>query len=201
MDGLEATAAIRARERVTVGHVPIIAMTATAMQGDRELCLAAGMDDYVAKPIRPQELFDAIERVTESREPLPPAASDRPGAESAIDRSMLLARFDDDPELAAAVIDTFLQESPRLMSEIRTAFARGDAAALRRAAHTVKGAIGYFGDAAHRAAARLEALAQDGDLAAAEAAGADLEAEFGRLRPALDAIRRELRAGPKAQDD
>ena len=62
MDGLEATAAIRAKERTAGGHVPIVAMTAAAMKGDRERCLQAGMDDYVSKPLQPNELFDIVER-------------------------------------------------------------------------------------------------------------------------------------------
>src|SRR5262249_1577972 len=66
MDGLEAAAAVRAREKVTGGHVPIVAMTAYAMKGDRERCLEAGMDDYVSKPIEPNELWRALEKVVPS---------------------------------------------------------------------------------------------------------------------------------------
>ena len=77
MDGFEATAAIRARERATGGHIPIIAMTAHAMKGDRERCLAAGMDGYVSKPLRPQELFEVLERL------VPATAADPAAAEPA----------------------------------------------------------------------------------------------------------------------
>jgi len=69
MDGLEATRVIRARERGTGRHLPILAMTAHALKGDRERCLEAGMDGYIAKPIRAEELFDAIDRLFTAQEP------------------------------------------------------------------------------------------------------------------------------------
>jgi CheY-like chemotaxis protein len=196
MDGFAATSAVRARERARGSHVPIIAMTATAMQGDRERCLAAGMDDYVAKPIRPQELFNAIERTTDRGSPPPPADGDRQAAGGAIETKAMLTRCEGDPDLVVAVIEAFRQECPRLITEIRAALTRGDSAALRRAAHTLKGTIGYFGDAGHQAAARLESLATDGDLITAQMAWADLDAELGRLAPALERVHRELTRTP-----
>jgi CheY-like chemotaxis protein len=76
MDGLEATAAIRARERITGRHVPIVAMTAAAMKGDRERCLEAGMDGYVSKPLQPKDLFDTIERLAAGGHQGPPAPAE-----------------------------------------------------------------------------------------------------------------------------
>ncbi|HBH03286.1 MAG: hypothetical protein A2W08_07805 [Candidatus Rokubacteria bacterium RBG_16_73_20] len=196
MDGFAATSAIRARERARGSHVPIIAMTATAMQGDRERCLAAGMDDYVAKPIRSQELFSAIERTTDRGSAPLPADGDRETAGGGFETQAVLTRCEGDADLAVAVIEAFRQECPRLITEIRAALTRGDSAALRRAAHTLKGTIGYFGDAGHQAAVRLESLATDGDLTTAQKAWADLDAELGRLAPALEMVHRELTRTP-----
>jgi signal transduction histidine kinase/DNA-binding response OmpR family regulator len=125
MDGFEATAAIREKEKATGTHVPIVAMTAHAMAGDRERCLAAGMDNYVSKPIRSQELFAAIAGFA----PAPGSL----GAENRIDKkedgvrdeSALLTRPDGDTELLKELVDSFLETSSGEMQEIRDAIARG----------------------------------------------------------------------------
>ena len=133
MGGLEATAAIRERERATGAHVPIVAMTAHAMTGDRERCLAAGMDGYVSKPLRPDELFAAIDAVlappTEPGTTLhaPPADT---RASKTVDEAALLAGFGGNRRLLREVVDLFLADTPRILDEARAALARGDAAGL-----------------------------------------------------------------------
>ena len=122
MGGLEATAAIRARERDTGGHVPIIALTAHAMSGDRERCLAAGMDAYVSKPLRPQELFSAIDRLRKQRQSgAAPVAVPEPHPGPAVDRDALLASFGGKATLLADVVGVFLADMPQMLERLRAA--------------------------------------------------------------------------------
>jgi PAS domain S-box-containing protein len=178
MDGFEATAAIRARERDSGRHLPILAMTAYAMKGDRERCLAGGMDDYVSKPIQPRELWQAIERLV-------------PGGDDVLDGREALERVGGDKELLRELIEMFLADGPRLWEDVADALARGDAQKLGRAVHTLKGSISAFSAAsAWSAAQRLESLAEQGGPAAA-AAAAQLETEMGRLQSALEKMKEE----------
>jgi CheY-like chemotaxis protein len=191
MDGFEVTAAIREKEKKSGGRIPIIAVTAHAMKGDRERCLEAGMDDYVSKPIEPQQLFDAIERLA------PPAgveasAPEEQPAEEILDRDAALARVDGDEELLKDLVVLFLDDCPKLLSEIRVALARCDSTALTRAAHRLKGTVGNFtASAAFEAARRLEMIGRQGDLTGAEKAFAALEEEIERLKLALAALAKE----------
>jgi CheY-like chemotaxis protein/HPt (histidine-containing phosphotransfer) domain-containing protein len=189
MDGFEATALIRAHERGTGRRLPILALTAHALKGDRERCLAGGMDGYLGKPIQAHELRQAVAALvpaggaTGAAAPAPAAAAD------GVDRARVLAHIGDDRELLRDVIDIFLRESPRLLTAVRTAIAAADAAALHRAAHAVKGAILVFGaDTAVAAAQRLETMGRQADLAHAAEAYAELEREVERLKPALAAL-------------
>ena len=144
MDGFEATAAIRAREAGTGAHTPIIAMTAHALKGDRERCLAAGMDGYVTKPLRPQELYEALEGLPLAS--VAGAAAAGSTSEPAVfDRDAALERMDGDVELLKELVGLFLDECPQRMAEIREALTRRDATKLRQAAHTLKGSVGNFG--------------------------------------------------------
>ncbi len=191
LDGLEATAAIRRRERSGGRHVPIIAMTAHALKGDRERCLEAGMDDYVSKPIRSRELFDAIERVVgpaSSPHETAPAARAADPAERVpiIDWDAALRSVNGDRNLLRDLAEAFLIESPQRVAEIRRALADGDAVSLRRAAHTIKGSARYFGAAeVYGHADRLEALAKEGDLAPAGSVSDALIAAVEQLKAAL----------------
>jgi CheY-like chemotaxis protein len=187
MDGLEATAAIRQKEKATGRHLPIIAMTAHALKGDRERCLAAGMDDYVAKPIQAKELLAAVEGAVlpavETRESVP--AEPRP--EEVLDRVTALARVDGDAELLGELARLFLADTARLLSAVRQAVTRGDAKALEYAAHALKSSVGNFSaHAAFEAAARLEMSGHQGDLAEAQEAYAALQQEIERLKPVLE---------------
>jgi two-component system sensor histidine kinase/response regulator len=196
MDGLTATGAIREREKETGGHIPIIALTAHAMAGDKERCLKAGMDGYVAKPIRAEELFEAIEAAMAA---LPeedesgaspglrtgPGSEDEPG-ERILDRTGLMARVDGDKTLLAEIMALFREEGPELMSQIRKAVAEHKSEALHRAAHALKGSVGNLGGkAAYEAALRLEDMGRRDHLDQAEEAYAFLDKEFGRLNSAL----------------
>ena len=185
MDGFAATAAIRAREAGTGAHTPIIAMTAHALKGDRERCLAAGMDGYVTKPLRPQELFEALEGLPVAS--VAGAAAAGSTAEPAVfDRDAALERMDGDVDLMKELVGLFLDECPQRMAEIREALTRRDATKLRQAAHTLKGSVGNF--AAREAlegARRLETIAQEQDWEHAEEAWAALEAAIDRLKPAM----------------
>ncbi|HSB69367.1 MAG TPA: response regulator [Candidatus Methylomirabilis sp.] len=194
MSGFEATAAIRRQEWRTGRHMPIIAMTAHSLKGDRERCLAAGMDGYISKPIQAQGLFDAVEHLIERGTPAGPDAAElaprhRPIPDPLVNRAEALARAGGDAELLQETADLFLQELPTIMAAIRAALGTGNRAALAQAAHSLKGAVGLFGAKAAVAAARsIEAAARAGDLRGAEAACAALEAHLDRLRPAIASL-------------
>ncbi len=188
MDGLEATETIRAQEQATGDHIPIIAMTAHVMQGDRERCLEAGMDDYVAKPIRADILFATIEcllpdAISTTSEPSPQIEA--PMAEL-FDRAATLRRVDGDRELLREVVDLFREACTEMLEEIDHAIHKQDTVRLRQLAHTLKGEASNFGAAATvEAALRLEMMGRDEDLANASAAYADLTNMLERLIPAL----------------
>ncbi|MDR3620676.1 MAG: PAS domain S-box protein [Paludisphaera borealis] len=186
MDGFETTAAIRAREAGTGVRIPIVAMTAHAMKGDRDRCLAAGMDAYVSKPIQSHELFEVLEGLS----PVPPNAGG-PAAEPtaqpvAFDMSAALERLDGDAELMSELAGLFLEECPKRMAEIREAIIRRDAVRLQHAAHTLKGSVGNFGAGeAFEATVRLELIGSEQNWDHAERAWAALDEAVGRLNSAL----------------
>jgi signal transduction histidine kinase/CheY-like chemotaxis protein/HPt (histidine-containing phosphotransfer) domain-containing protein len=192
MDGLEATAAIREREKATDEHIPIIAMTAHAMKGDRERCLDAGMDAYVSKPVRAGELFETIERIVpkalRTGRGMPPEAD---GSE-VIDWKGAFKHFEGDVDLLKEIAEMFLEETPLILAKIKDAVRRGDHNALERAAHTVKGSVGNFAAKhAFQAAQRVEQIGRDGDMGEAEDAYKALDAEIEKLKPALAALGRD----------
>jgi CheY-like chemotaxis protein/HPt (histidine-containing phosphotransfer) domain-containing protein len=168
MDGLEATRRIRAEEQARGGHTPIIAMTANAMQGDRERCLDAGMDGYVSKPVKPEVLYQEIERVLHglAAQSGAPAAKEEIGLQ-VFDRADALSRIADDEELLVTLLDMFKADAPGYITEIDVALAATDPPRLTRAAHTLKGVFATFSARRGEAAAKeLEQLAKRGDLAA-----------------------------------
>jgi signal transduction histidine kinase/DNA-binding response OmpR family regulator/HPt (histidine-containing phosphotransfer) domain-containing protein len=196
MDGLEATVAIRAREQLTGRHVPIIAMTAHALKGDRERCLAAGMDGYVSKPVKSADLFDALENLVPAPGGPAAAAPAQPPAEApfveVIDKIALLDYVDGNRELLRSIVTRFLDSSPKLLAKVQEAIAQRDGPALEFAAHALKGAVGnFFARSAKEAALRLETLGREQDLGAAPEAYLVLEKEIDRLRAALAALREE----------
>ena len=192
LDGLRTTAAIREKEAETGAHLPIIAMTAHTMKGDRDRCLAAGMDGFVSKPIQAEELFEAIQCLVPLADQ---RAAPRPaprGAGGVFDKATALGQTGGDEELLMEIAELFFESSPRLLSEIRAAIARGDGPALERTAHTLKGSISNFGaQAAYEAAVKLEKLGHENNLSQAEEAVMILEEEIERLKSALAALNKE----------
>ena len=184
MDGLEATAAIRERDRETGSHVPIVAMTASAMKGDRERCLEAGMDGYVAKPIHAAELFHSIEACIASTNGNRSQAEDE-----LVSRQEALNRVGGNIGTLKELVGIFNEECPRLMDQIRDSIEERDAVKLRKAAHSLKGSVDVFGATPAREAAwALEQMGRDGELAAVETAWSQLEAEIDRLKPVLSTL-------------
>ena len=140
VNGLEATKTIRLDEQQSKNHMPIIAMTAHAIKGDRERCLEAGMDEYISKPIDSDKLFDAIEKLTK-------ASGNPDGTEDlspAIDKEALLKAFDGDWNFLKEVVDVFLSDYPRLLDDLRRAHKERDSDTLMRAAHSLKGMMKNF---------------------------------------------------------
>jgi len=196
MDGFAASRAIRKREAETGGHVPILALTAHALEGDRERCLEAGMDGHVAKPVRPQELIEQIHQATSQPQVLGARAERAPGdgcADDALTLEQVLRRLEADEALVASVIDLFFANRAPMLDAIRGAVGRSDAAALERAAHALKNTVGNFQTgAAWRAAAQLEIIGREGRVEEAPAALENLERHARCLSSELDRIRREV---------
>ncbi len=188
MDGLEATAALRRREAGTGRRLPILAMTAYAMKGDRERCLDAGMDGYISKPIRARELLDAVAGLTAKAPEAPPEAPALP-PEEAPDWAAAEARVGGDKQHLAELVRIFLGQCPGWVEELRRGVAAGDAAPVKTAAHNLKSCLGSFSaQAAYDDALRLETMARGGDLSGAGDVLRALEDKLGRLRTALEAF-------------
>jgi len=193
MDGLEATAAIRKAEEATGTHVPIIALTAHAMKGDREACMAAGTDGYLSKPVNVTELFELIEDLTGSTAIASPESIESPELivitpleEPAFNMQDVLARVEGDRSLMIELAQVFRAEIPGALAQIRHCVAMGDFAGLERAAHGFKGACGNFGaGGAVRAAHALEHMGHLASREDVDARVADLERETLGLDEAL----------------
>jgi len=171
MDGFEATSAIRAREQETGQHLPIIAMTAYAIKGDRERCLASGMDDYVSKPVTSAELRRVVQVVrARSTGPL------------AFDEAAALARVDGDVDLLRELASMLVEDAPQLLAQIGDAVAAEDPVRVEKTAHKLKGSLIPFCSAdAFQVATTLEEMGQSGRLDGAKQKYHDLENHLDRL--------------------
>ncbi len=189
MSGLEATAYMRERERASGEHLPIVALTAYAMKGDRERCLDAGMDAYLSKPIQPAELFRVIAELSSAAKETTNHQPLRAFPLAVFDLAKALALMGDEPELLSELAAQFASECPQRVTEIRQAIERGESEQVEHVAHELKGAASTFAaQATADAALRLEQLGRSGNLAEGEAAYAVLEAAVKRLIPALNAV-------------
>lgn len=186
MDGFEATRTIRKREEITGEHIPIIAMTAHSMKGDKERCLDSGMDGYVSKPVQPKDLFEAVEGLISSdKEPI----SSDSNQLSVIDINEVLSRVDGDKELLKDMIDLFIEGCPEMLNSIREAIANGNALELERSAHKLKGSVGNFAaKAAFEAALKLEQIGRSGDISNVNEVYASLMKQMENLMPVLVAL-------------
>jgi PAS domain S-box-containing protein len=193
MDGIEATHRIR-KSKSAYSQIPIIAMTAHAMQGDKDRFLAAGMNDYITKPISPQALTTALDKwlpgknesdrkhtVDENQWPLlsyPPS--------QLFDRAGMMARLMDDQNLVRTVIESFLEDIPRQLETLKNYLQSGDAIGAEQQAHTIKGASAIVGgNRLREAALSMEKAAGTGDLIATGRLMTEIEVEFGHLRRLL----------------
>jgi len=215
MDGFAATRTIRELEagssQLAAGHpgasasnikprasrLPIIAMTANSMPGDRARCLEAGMDDYISKPVQPEDLAGKINRWLRDPGPDTPP-TDRAAAETPMiaepasetravfQRAELLDRLMGDAELAHVIIEGFLGDIPVQIAKLKGFVQSGDREAATRQAHTIKGASANIGAAAlQQAACELEAMGRDDDMAGIAKGLPRLDAEFERLQGEL----------------
>jgi len=205
MDGYEATMAMRTRERQTGGHVPIIAMTANAMQGDREQCLAVGMDDYVGKPVQASDLLTMLRKWVPSPvdTPAPVGSAVSPPVAlpghtlepeklpPALDAAAFAALKDlggeADDAFLLDIVAQFIQDATAHLATLRMAIDTNDPTALERAAHTLKSSSAHIGAVGMAAVCRdLQALGRRGSTMGAAAQVERLTDEFARVCQALD---------------
>ncbi|HEX6212419.1 MAG TPA: response regulator, partial [Methylomirabilota bacterium] len=184
MDGLEATRRIREQERVRGTRTPIVAVTAHAMEGDRRRCLEAGTDEYVSKPLRLENLLQAIAAVVARG----PAAHARPASQASPEEAAVLGMTGGDRALFERVVSLFVEQYPGLLDEIRTAIASNDLPTAARTAHKLAGSLSALA-APHGVAAarRVEERARERDASALPAAFAALEQEVRRVAAVLSA--------------
>ncbi len=173
LSGPETVQAIRKMEAKTGGRLPIIATSAHPTESEEQHCRAAGMDGYIAKPLRTHELFEIIEGVVDRKGPV-------------FDRARFLARLEGDELLITEIVGMFLQECPKLMKGVCQAITQSDPHALERAAHTLKGSVADMAaPQAVEAAQNLEKMGREGDLGQAGPALEVLEGAIDRLTPEL----------------
>jgi PAS domain S-box-containing protein len=193
LDGLQTTAHIREKERERGRRVPIVAMTAHAQESDRERCLAAGMNAYITKPVRINQLLSTMDSVVQGgilmdvdRTPQQQSSEDQ---FRHLDEAVALNRVGGDFELLREVVELFLDDYPQSLEKIRAAVRASDQTDLERQAHSLKGSVSTFGAKdAFEAAFALEKQGRSGDLSGATEGLMRLEEALTALRPELEAI-------------
>ncbi len=188
MDGYQATAEIR--RTIAPATTPIVAMTAHAMAGDREKCIAAGMDSYISKPIQRQELFDLLDRLLEGKVAARPAGGPAPA--QVLDVAALMDNLGGDKDLLGDLLAVFARNRAGHLESIRRAITRREAPALEKSAHKLAGTLGtFFATAAFACAKQLELLGKESRLDQAP----DQYFELERCLEAFDGAIAQLR-GP-----
>lgn len=185
LDGLGATAAIREAEAVTGTHLPIVALTAHAMESDRKRCIDGGMDGYLSKPFVADELYATIEQLAGRAKTVEPAVEH----EASLDRSRAIELVGGDATFFAEVAQAFLEEYPESATELRHAVSNAELDQVARLAHKLSGSLGAIAaDGAYQAARALNDHAKSGDLVQARVAWDRLETELGLLERELSAV-------------
>ena len=182
LDGFQVIQAIRERERSAGGHLPVVALTARSRKEDRDRCLAAGMDDFLAKPIQAPDLWAAIDRVVGARLP-----ADRTGP-GLLDPRVLLAACGGDAVILENICQAFRTRLPDHLTAVQDALREGDTTRLREAAHKLCGMVAAFSTVAGGVASDIEDLAAQGQLEDARPLVGQLETmaeEFLRLADGL----------------
>ena len=197
MDGIQATEELRRREELTGAHCPVVAMTALAMKGDKERCIAAGMDGYLSKPIRPQELDAVLDSYTSSAStPTSTAQAAAPlASDSSIDVEELMERIDGDRTLLAELAEIFREEYPKQMRMAYEALAANDAAAVRKIGHSLKGALANLAATdASGLAASVEAIGKSGDLSQLDGKLVEMQSTMHKVVMRLQSLTMETAA-------
>jgi CheY-like chemotaxis protein/HPt (histidine-containing phosphotransfer) domain-containing protein len=196
LDGFQVVRAVREREQTLGGHLPVVALTARSRQEDRERCLAAGMDDFLAKPIQAAELWAAVERVVGAR-----PSADRPGSDL-LDPRVLWAACGGDALILGKLRQAFRARLPEYVAAVRDALGRGDAPRLREAAHKLAGMVSAFSTVAGGVASELEDHAAEGRLEEARPLVERLEGMAQELMRLVDGVSLEtLRPRARAAGD
>lgn len=194
MDGFEATASIRQSEAISGGHTPIIALTARALSGDAELCLQAGMDDYVAKPFRPHELLQAVARAVPEAQ-LAATVTPPDETDGVLDRESVLEYVEGDVALLAELLEFIRNSAPKLLDEI-VGLPLHDVQGLQYRAHALKNTVGVIGiNDAHASALALENAASQQHLEHREELVAQCRLTSTELVDRLGALVDELQQG------
>lgn len=200
MDGFEATKAIRNAES-KIRNIPIVATTAHAVKSDREKCLAAGMDDYVSKPINAEKLFEVIAKLTNVPEnkkkkmSIPSVKTVEKQSNDVFDLSKALEAVLGNKELFQEIAGMLLENLPGSLSKIKKTIAAGNAESLERTAHNLRGSAGSFGaKLAYDAAYLLEKLGREGKIEEAKEAFSDLEERTAELASAIKEVMLEMKS-------
>ncbi|MCA9624973.1 MAG: response regulator, partial [Myxococcales bacterium] len=203
LGGLEVAWLVREEERKRGGYLPMIAVTAHVMKGTRESCLQAGFDAYMSKPVRPEELAEAIDGLVPATYMATPATSGKRSrrrsyvtsdiaAQDSFDRQKLLTYTGHDLDLAREIVGMFLDEYPGWVEKMKQAIEAGQPAELQRVAHMLKGAVSNYGtETTSDLALILERMGRDADMVNAPVALRELEESLSRIQPALNAFQQE----------